>query len=191
MQKKIEKAIELAKRLNTIENINKLNIPILDGFEVIDTPPNNKILFVAKKDNMIEQLLTDGALIDDEKIDERIDKILLEITKEIEGKPLYKKGVALKFLKQYHNGEFVFHIYVQDILTGTPSNKKLTRQLNAYFVEPRGKEFCQLSLAAGLYQVGDRYKVLGDIKNLNDDELVKALEVGMDLILNNIKYKEK
>ena len=54
MRKEHEKAIKLAERLNTMENISHLNIPILDGFEIIDNDLNSKIIFVAKKDNIIE-----------------------------------------------------------------------------------------------------------------------------------------
>ena len=190
MRKEEEKAIKIAERMNTMDNLNRLNIPILDGFEILEHDPNNKIIFIARKDNILEQLLTDGMLIDDETIDDRIEKVMSEITKETHSKPLYKKGVVIKFFKLITSEGIDFHIYVQDILKGTPSDKKLIRQLNAYFVEPVGKEFCQLSLAAGLYPVGERYKLLGDIINLNDDELTKSLEVGLDLILRNIKYKD-
>ena len=191
MKKEVIKAIDIAKKLNTIENINRLKIPILDGFELLEHDKTSKIIFIAKKDNIIEQFLTDGALIDDETIDERIDKIILEITKEVGTKPLYKKGTIMKFLKLYSNEGIDYHIYVQDILKGTPSDRKLIRQLNAYFVEPVGKEFCQMSLATGLYPVGERFKLLKDIKDLKNDELTKTLEIGLDIILKNIKYKDK
>lgn len=191
MRKEHEKAIKVAERLNTLDNISRLGIPILDGFEVLEHDPNNKIIFVARKDNIIEQFLTDGMLIDDETIDERIEKIISEITKEICTKPLYKKGVAIKFFKLISKNDIDFHIYVQDIIKGTPSNRKLVRQLNAYFVEPVGNEFCQISLGSGLYPVGERYKLLGDIIDLNNDELIKSLETGLELIINNIKYKDK
>lgn len=191
MRKEHEKAIKLAERLNTMENISHLNIPILDGFEIIDNDLNNKIIFVAKKDNIIEQFLTDGMLIDDETTDERIDKVISEITKHIDNKPLYKKETIMKYYKNYSNKDIDYQIYVQDILKGTPSNRKLIRQLNAYFVEPKGKEFCQMSLATGLYPVGERYKLLKDIEDLSNDELTKSLEVGLELILSNISYKEK
>ncbi len=191
MRKEHEQAIKLAQDLNTKQNINRLNIPILDGFELIEHEPNSKVIFIAKRDNIIEQLLTDGMLIDDETVDERIDKIINETTKNIGNKPLYKKGVIMKFFKTLKKSDFTYYIYVQDILKGTPSDRKLIRQLNAYFVEPIGKEFCQLSLATGFYPVGDRYKLLKDIDDLSKDELTKSLEIGLDLILKNISYKEK
>lgn len=190
MRKVHENAVKLAKKLNSIENINRLRIPLLDGFEVLKTEPNTKIVFVAKKDSLIEQFLTDGMLVDDETIDDRIDKIIGEITKFVDNKPLYKKGTVMKFYKLINNDGIDFHIYVQDILKGTPSDRKLIRQLNAYFVEPKGNEFCQLSLATGLFPVGKRYKLLGDIIDLKEDELIKCLEPGIDLLVKNIKYKD-
>ena len=191
MQKEHKKAIQLAENLNTKQNIDRLNIPILDGFKLIDHEPNRKIIFLAQKDNIMEQFLADGMLIDDETVDERIDKIIGEITKDIGKKPLYKNGVIMKYFKTLNTSDFTFYIYVQDILKGIPSDRKLIRQLNAYFVEPVGNEFCQLSLATGLYSVGERYKLLKDIEDLNKDELTKSLEVGLDLILKNINYKYK
>ena len=59
--------------------------------------------------------------------------------------------------------------------------------MNAYFVEPKSKEFCQLSLAIGQY-LKSEYKLLREIDDLNRDVLIKNLEKAMMIIMDNIVY---
>ena len=91
--------------------------------------------------------------------------------------------------KNYDNDNFDFKIFVQDILSGTEEDIKFARQLSAFFVEPNGNEFYQISVAAGSYAVNKGYKLLKDIKNYEEDEIIKGLETNLKLIMDNIIYK--
>jgi len=189
----LERAINLAKNMNTLINYQSLAIPVLDDFILVQrnlTDPNHKVIFVAVKNNTMEQFIGDGILGEKESVDDRIEKIIGEIKEEIKDNELYKGNKEyLCYYKNYDNDNFDFKIYIQDILSGTPEDIKFARQLSAYFVEPKGNEFYQVSVAAGSYSTKEGYKLLRDIGNYEQDEIIKGLEQNLRLIMDNIIYK--
>ena len=65
MNKKERTAIKVAEKANTIQNVDRLLIPILEGFKVVKQDIFNKdsnTFFVAVKNNTLEQFQTDGEL---------------------------------------------------------------------------------------------------------------------------------
>ena len=189
----MERAINLAKNMNTLINYQSLAIPVLNDFIVVQrnlTDPNHKVIFVAIKNNTIEQFLGDGVLGEKESVDDRIEKIINEIKEEVKDNELYKENDEyLCYYKDYDNDNFDFKIYIQDILSGTPEDIKFARQLSAYFVEPKGNEFYQISMAAGSYSTKEGYKLLKDIENYDQDKIIDGLEQDLKLIMDNIIYK--
>ena len=178
--------LNITKKANTIINIYNLSIPVLDGFEVKkDIKINSKHVFVAQKGNVLEQFLTDGQLIDDETLDERVEKILNDVRREVRHNPLYaNNGRYLDLYKKYEKGDFKYKIYLQDILI---DKDHFVRQINAYFIEPKSKEVCQLSLSAGQY-LRSEYKILREIDDYSKDVIITSLEKALMLILDNIGY---
>ena len=178
--------LEIAKKANTIINIENMKIPVLDGFEVKkDIKINSKHIFVAQKDNVLEQFLTDGQLVDAETLDERVEKILNDIRREVRHNPLYaNNGRYIDLYKEYEKDNFRYKIYVQDILI---DKEHFARQLNAYFVEPHSGEVCQISISAGQY-LRSEYKILREINNYKRDRIIVSLEKALLLILDNIRY---
>ena len=193
MEELDEKILKLVNKLNTIENVNNLDIPILDGFKVLknEITSDSNIIFVAGKDNTIEQFLTEGTVDETVKVEDKIKEITKYLDNQVKNNPLYKNRKYITKYKQFNNGTFDFEIYVQDIITGTSTNTSFIRQLNAFFIEPQGREFCQVSLSAGRYRVSEKYKLINDIKKLNDDVIIKELDKALLIILNNLKYKKK
>ena len=189
----MDKALEIAKNMNTILNYQSLLIPILDGFTVIEknlTDPNHKIIFVAVKNNTLEQFIGDGILGEQESVDDRIEKVVKDIKKEVGTNKLYDgNNEYLCYYKNYDNANFDYKIYVQDILSGSEDDLRFARQLSAFFVEPIGNEFYQISVAAGSYAVNKGYKLLKDLKNYEEDEIIKGLEANLKIIMDNIVYK--
>lgn len=181
-----KRIIEAATRANSIINVQDLSIPVLDDFVIQQNiKVDSKFIFVATKDGAIEQFLTDGQLIDDEDFEDRIEKVLNGIRREVRNNPLYKgNGRYIDFYKFHKTKLFNFKIYVQDILI---DKDHFVRQMNAYFIEPKSKEFCQLSLAIGQY-LKSEYKLLREIDDYNNDILIKTLEEAMILIMDNIVY---
>lgn len=181
--------LNVAKKANTIVNIYNLRIPVLDGFEVKkDIKINSKHIFVAQNGNTLEQFLTDGQLIDKETLDERVEKILNDIRREVRHNPLYaNNGRYLDLYKKYEKNGFNFKIYLQDILT---DKEHFVRQLNAYFVEPKSGEVCQISISAGQY-LRSEYKILREIDDYSKDVIITSLEKALILILDNISYESE
>lgn len=194
MNKKERTAIKVAEKANTIQNVDRLLIPILEGFKVVKQDIFNKdsnTFFVAVKNNTLEQFQTDGELKEKESFEERIDKVIKDIKNTVKNNELYKgNNDFIVYYKNYDNNFFDFKIYIQDILVGTPDDPKFIRQMSAFFVEGIGNEFCQVSLAAGQYKVSDKYKLLKDIKEYNKDEIILSLEQGLKVIMDNIIYKD-
>ena len=191
--KDLDKRInDLVLKLNTVENIDKINIPILDGFKIVknEITKDSNVILVATKGNTIEQFLTEGTIPEEVSIDEKIDEVIGNIDKQIKKNPLYKNKQYMKFYKTYKNKDFEFYIYIQDVITGTVTSTSFIRQINAYFIEPRGREFCQISLAAGRYKKGEEFKLINDIKNLEEDKITNILYVSLTNILDNMRYKD-
>jgi len=185
-----EKIFKIANKANSLANIDKLNIPIPDGFEVIKEElmdPN--LIFVAQKDNYIEQLLTDGRVEENEDIEQRIEKVISETANSIKDNPLYDDNRFMTYYRTYFNDVIEFNIYIQDILAGSSKDKVFIRQLNAYFLEPIGREFCQLSVASGPYDVKDN-KLINSITDYSEDLIIKDLDNLLNSILENLVYKD-
>ena len=82
---KIENAIKVAKKMNTLIDFNLLSVPVLDDFILVQknlTDPNNNIIFVAVKNNTLEQFLGDGMLEPNESFDDRIEKVINQMKEE-------------------------------------------------------------------------------------------------------------
>ena len=77
MEELDKRVSKLINKLNTIENINNLDIPILDGFKVLknEIDSESNIIFVAGKGNTIEQFLTEGTVDETVKLEDKIKEI--------------------------------------------------------------------------------------------------------------------
>lgn len=186
-------AIKIAKHMNTLINFNSLAVPVLNDFIVVKknlTDPSNRIIFVAIKNNTLEQFLGDGILGKNESFEGHITGVINEIKDQIKDNPLYEgNDEYLVYYKNYENDLFDFKIYIQDILTGTPDKIKFARQMSAFFVEPKGNEFYQICMAAGQYVKSNKFKLLKDIKNYEEDDVIVGLEKNLKIIMDNITYR--
>ena len=186
-------AIKIAKHMNTLINFNSLAVPVLNDFIVVKknlTDPSNRIIFVAIKNNTLEQFLGDGILGKNESFEGHITGVINEIKDQVKDNPLYEgNDEYLVYYKNYENDLFDFKIYIQDILTGTPDKIKFARQMSAFFVEPKGNEFYQICMAAGQYVKSNKFKLLKDIKNYEEDDVIVGLEKDLKIIMDNITYR--
>jgi len=190
----MNEAINLAKSMNTLTNLEKITIPVLDGFELEEinlTDPNHRTVFIAKKNNTLEQFFGDGALNENESFDDRVELVVKQMTEKLKKLPVYEgNNEFLVYYKNYDSPYFDFKIYIQDILTGTKEKIMFTRQLSAFFVEPQGNEFYQISVSAGKYAVSEEHKLLKDIEDYEKDEINIGLDDALTLIMDNITYRE-
>ena len=193
MEELDKRIYNFVSKLNTVENINRINIPILDDFKIVknEITKDSNVILVATKGNTVEQFLTEGTIPEEVSLDEKIKEIISNIDKQIKNNPLYKNKKYMELYGEYENKDFNFKIYIQDVLTGTITSTSFIRQINAYFIEPIGREFCQISLAAGRYKKSNEFKTLDEIKNIKEDEINSSLYKSLITLLDNINYKEK
>jgi len=186
---KIEKLVSFADKLNTVESVNKLEIPILDDFTIVeDNKIDKNIIFVATDGKgSLEQLISDGSLVDDETLEDHIEKVISDIAKEIDKKPLYKGEKFLNYCGKYTNKDFTFEIYAQDVIL---TRDKFIRQLIAFFVEKEDNIFYELTIAQGPFSK-EKYPLIKDINKFSEDRVNAALEKQLKIILDNLKYKDK
>ena len=174
-------ATEIAKLMNLRLHAEKLNIPVLNGFEVeaSDVP---SVILLAKNNGIIEQLVSDGYI--SEPVDERI-KLVIDNTKKF----MQQSGClniedSFIYYKDVNNGTFDFKIYFTDIIM----KDKVIRQINAYFVEPMMHDFYQLSLSTNAISYPTEILKVGCI-DLENDQITKMLDNLMNILINNLKYK--
>lgn len=180
--------IKAAAEANEKENKSNLIIPILDGFEIIDSSTTNNN-FVARYNNYLEQFLCDGVLNDEETLDDHIKKVNKAIKDSVDENPLYENHNYIMYYRSYKTKNFEFKIYAQDILMGTKENLEFVRQLNSYFINPFTNEFFQLSLAVGPYEANKEYYLLEKVNDFDNDRLISLLNDAINLIMDNINYE--
>ena len=184
-----EKVIQIAQLVEEAEadNIKNLFIPILDGFK--ETPDTDDKKMIAIKDNMLEQFYNDGHLKEGETFEQRIENVQKETFESLPNKELYQ-GDYFKYYKNYDTDYFTFQVFAQDILVGTKENLSFVRQVNGYFLNSITNEFCQISMSAGRYKVTEEHKLINDIADLEEDEITMALYNALQIIMDNIIYKQ-
>ena len=178
--------INIAKKMNSLENIKKFYFHLPDGYSIIQNENNNtsNVVFIAKNDTSIIQFLTDGTLDENETFDMHVQSVVNQIVSEYSNNGLYDNDKFFFYLKDYNTKLFNFKLYVQDILV---DDYTFIRQLNAYFIETNSKEFCQISLASGSYRKSE-YNLLNKIDNLENDIITKKLIDNMISFLDKIEY---
>ena len=184
---KIDLVVEMAEISNYQLHGDLLMIPVLKGLEIREIPDNQVILF-ADKDNLCEQLISDGH-VEEEDIEGRIENII-DSTKE------YMKEVGCRelknnflFSKEYKTDNFQFKVYVEDIVF-EDQEEMIIRQMNAYFYEKEMEDMYQLSLSSGPYLLKDTSIKIGTI-DLENDLITKELDKKLTLIMKNLKYNKK
>ena len=79
------------------------------------------------------------------------------------------------YYKDYNNGIFNFKLYFQDMIIPAQNEKKVIRNLLAYFVEPKMHDFYQFSLGAGPFTMPTELLKVGTV-DLQSDQVTMALD---------------
>ncbi len=160
---------------NVIDNLHKLTlaIPILNEYKEIPIE-TNAIMTAESEDHSIEQFLEDGKLEENESFQNRLQKVLKETQEEMERLGFEKK--ELKYLETFKGNLFEYELYLQDSI----KDKKQVRQINAYFLEPEGRYFYEVTLSAPPMPAS----MVNDFVTTNIYQRLK-------IILTNIKYNEQ
>lgn len=181
-----EQAIKLAKNLNNKLEASIMNVPVLEGFNIMKNTTSENIVFAAISENhYIEQLIADAHLKEDETLDSKVEESIKTTEEYMAKAKLSQSTKNFIFLKEY-NGTFKFKIYIQDYIINNPTPRAI-RQINAYFVEPQYNKFYQLSLSTAPITIPSETYKPGKI-DLESDLITKDLVEMMDVIISNIKY---
>lgn len=174
------KANQIAIQMNYKLHAAQFDIPMFNFMKKTDSP-YTQVVFVAEGGGYIEQLVSDGH-INDGEFEQRVD-LVISNTKKV-------PGVQIDFFnyKDYSNGIFNFKLYFQDMIIPTSEGNKISRSINAYFVEPKMHDFYQFSLSTEPLLMPTKELKPGVI-DLENDKLTLALNNLMKDLLDNLKYK--
>ena len=177
----------MARMMNYRQHASQLKIPILNGFNV-EKNDNPQTILLASGHGYTEQLISDG-FIEDGEFEERI-KLAINKSKEfMKDNGLDNVDNSFTYFKDYHNGLFHFKVYIQDMIINDGNDRKIIRQMNAYFIEPKMHDFYQLSLAVGPFKMPTKFLKI-EKSELKNDKVTQTLNNLMKKLLINLKYKK-
>lgn len=182
----VNSAVDIARNLNYRMHAEQLNIPVLNGLQVIEDK-NPQIIMVATGGGYTEQLVSDGYIADGE-FEKRIEDVIATTKKWMESNHFENVGNSFIKYKDYSNGVFNYKLYVQDMIIPDANGKKVIRMMIAYFVEPKMHDFYQASLSVGPLPMPTEKLKVGVI-DLEHDEITAILDKAFTIYLNNLKYK--
>ena len=164
----------------------QLFVPVLNGFQ-IENDNNPQTILLASGHGYIEQLTSDGH-IDDGQFEQRIDLVIKNTKDFMRSNNCENVDNSFIYYKDYNNGIFNFKLYFQDMIIPVQNEKKVIRNLLAYFVEPKMHDFYQFSLGAGPFTMPTELLKVGTV-DLQSDQVTMALDKLMKQLLDNLKYK--
>ena len=179
MSDKEERMMNIVKDLNTHLEADILDVPIIDHFKV-QKFFNPNVMFVAVSDDgYIEQLVFDSTLPENLSLDNKINQVINDTILEMKNVGLNNPDDNLYFYKE-HKALFDYKIYIQNFIKDIEGSTILIKQFNVYFMEPKTRNFYQLSLSSCPV----------DYTTVNQKELEKQLYFILEKILNDIVYSE-
>lgn len=180
-------AVDMARFMNYGSHAEQLAIPLLNNFNVIKSE-NPQVVFVSSAEAFVYQVVSDGPLRSEETFDDRVNLVVRNTKEYMKQQNMDDVDKSFFFYKDYKNDTFGFKVYVQDLILTMDNQKKVVRQLNAYFVEPRFNDFYQVTVSAGPFSMPTQMLKLGTV-DLENDQITKILDTMMDNVLNNLKYR--
>jgi len=184
----IDSASNMARMANYRLHAEQLFIPILNDFEVINDN-NPQTILLATGNGFTEQLVSDG-YIEDCDFEQRIDLVIKNTKEFMKQSGCENVENSFIFYKDYNNNVFNFKIYIQDLIIPMENTKKVIRQFNSYFIEPKMHDFYQFSLGVGPFDMPTEQLKIGVI-DLQNDTITQTLDNLTKLLLDNLKYKNQ
>ncbi len=179
-------AMDMARMMNCRLHAEQLFVPVLNEFR-IENDNNPQTILLASGHGYIEQLTSDGH-IEDGQFEQRIDLVIKNTKDFMRNNNCENVDNSFIYYKDYNNGIFNFKLYFQDMVIPAQNEKKVIRNLLAYFVEPRMHDFYQFSLGAGPFTMPTELLKIGTV-DLQSDQVTMALDKLMKDLLDNLKYK--
>lgn len=176
---KFEALMNMAAELNASIAADILDVPIIEHFKLQETF-HPKIIFAAvSDDDYIEQLVFDSVLPEDISIEDKIKDVVADTVEEMKRNDLKYPNDNLYFYK-LHKSVFDYHVYIQNFVKEVDDSVILIKQFNVYFIEPKSRNFYQLSLSSCPV----------DFKTVDQKELENQLYSILVKIMDNVTYME-
>ena len=179
MSDKDEIIRNIAADLNTYLDADILDVPIIDHFKVQEGFSPNIMFVAVSDDDYIEQLVFDSVLPEEMTVEQKIDQVITDTIQEMKNNELNNPEENLFYYKD-HKALFDYKVYVQNFVKDIEDSTILIKQFNVYFMEPKTRNFYQLSLSSGPM----------DYNTVDQKELEKQLYFILEKILDDISYSE-
>lgn len=177
----------MARMLNYRTHAENLFVPLMNGFAKEPDSDNPQVIFIASGGGFTEQLVSDGPMSSGETFDDRINLVVNNTRDFMKNENLEDPDKNFFYYKDFKTDNFLFKVYIQDMIFMFNGEKKVIRQLNSFFLEPHFHDFYQLSLAAGPFTMPTEMLKTG-IVDLENDKVTQALVNMNDTLMANIKY---
>ena len=139
------------------------------------------VRFAQSNVGLLFQVAIDGEMQLGETFENRIQRVVDKTVDYMKKSNCSHPDKNYFYLKDYTNGAFNFKIYVQDIVTGG----RVIRMLNAFFIEPKYKEFYQISFSAGPFPFPTKILKVGEFPK-NADPISTLLLSHMEFVLSRL-----
>lgn len=182
---------QFANDLNYKLHASQLDIPLINGFNIVENNEFPNIVFNATYQGSLftEQLVSDGPMNPNETLDQRINLVVRNTIEGLKQMSQDNNDKSMFYYQDYSNNIFNYKIYVIDTIIDTTIGKKVSRSLNAFFIEPKFNDFYQLSIASPLMVMPFDKLKLGEVDLETDDLTIKLYEM-LKFMMNNLKYKD-
>ena len=183
----MEEIIELTRDIDYKLHAQGLNLPLLEGFQVLESD-DPQIVLLAEKDGFLEQVISDGYM-EEGTFDNRID-IVINTTKQfMKDTGCERVDEAFRFYKEAKNNSFTFRTYVCDMIIPINEDKIVQRQFISYFYDPVINDFYQITVSSNPTTMPPKDIVLDKI-DIENDVVTSKLNKYMDEIIQKLEYRK-
>ena len=178
--------IQMTRDLDYMLHAQGLDIPLLDGFQLLESD-DPQIVLLATKDDYIEQVTSDG-YAEAGTFDKRIESVISTTKQFMKDSGCEDVDNCFRFYKETEKEKFNFKTYVCDMIIPIKGDKLLTRQFISYFYEPVIQDFYQITVSSAPVKMPSKEILLGKI-DLDNDKVTSKLNKYMDEIIEKFDYK--
>jgi len=182
----VNQANDMARIANYRLHAENLSVPVMNGFEVLNNN-NPQTILLATGHGFTEQLVSDGH-IEDGEFEKRIELVITKTKDFMKANGLENVENSFIPYKEYNSEVFNYKLYVQDLIIPSNGEKSVIRNMIAFFVEPRMKDFYQLCIGVGPLKMPTEQLKIGVI-DLQNDLITQSLDNIMKTLMDNLKYK--
>ena len=184
----LTKVDNMAKEMNFKEHAKILNIPLYNGFEKIEDDNPQTVFITSSNNGIMYQVVSDGKMNEKETINVRINFTIEKTLKFMKDQGFEVDDSTYFYYKDFDSDNFGYKIYIQDIII--PSINKVLRNFNAFFIEPKFKDFYQVSMSVGPFNYPTQQLKCG-VVDLENDSITKNVYQLFEYLLTDICYKDE